>query len=211
MAGADRRRERWRRYWDKEAAGYDKQMAFADRYLFGDTRSWVCSQAVGHTLEVGIGTGLNLPFYPNDIQLTGIDFSPVMLEGARQRARDLGLAVDLREGDALVLPFPDARFDTVVATFSLCAILEDRHAVAEMSRVLRPDGLLLLGDHVASSLLPVRVLQYVLELGTVPLQGEHFTRRPARHVEAAGFRIEKQDRFKLGLVERIAARKPATP
>ena len=64
-------RDRWRRYWDKHSASYDKQMRFFDRVLFGDSRAWVCSQATGDTLEVGIGTGLNLPLYPAGITLTG--------------------------------------------------------------------------------------------------------------------------------------------
>jgi ubiquinone/menaquinone biosynthesis C-methylase UbiE len=98
--------DRWRRYWDKHSASYDKQMRFFDRHLFADSRAWVCAQATGHTLEVAVGTGLNLPFYPADVELTGIDFSPAMLGIARHRAGQLGRAVDLREADALALPFP---------------------------------------------------------------------------------------------------------
>jgi ubiquinone/menaquinone biosynthesis C-methylase UbiE len=201
--------DRWRRYWDKHSAGYDKQMGFFGRHLFGDSRQWVCSRATGQTLEVAIGTGLNLPFYDENVQLTGIDFSPAMLAVARDRARRLGHPVDLREADALALPFPDASFDTAVCTFSLCAIPDDGRAITEMSRVLGPGGLMLLADHIEGSAWPVRVIQRGLELLTVPLQGEHFTRRPLRHIQAAGFRIEQRDRFKLGVIERLAARKPA--
>src|SRR5579859_826580 len=204
--------ERWRRYWDKSAASYDKQMGFFDRHLFGDSRNWVCSQASGDTLEVGIGTGLNLPFYPERVRLTGIDFSPAMLALARQRATELGrTTADLRQGDALALPFPDASFDTVICTFVLCAVPDDRRAVGEMSRVPRPGGLMLLADHVAGSAWPVRAVQRATELITGPLQGEHFTRRPLRHVQDLGLHIEQHERFKLGIVERLAARHPAGP
>ena len=202
---------RWRRYWDKHSANYDKQMGFFDRHLFADSRGWVCSRAAGQTLEVAIGTGLNLPFYGEQVQLTGIDFSPAMLGIARDRARQLGSIVNLQEADALALPFADASFDTVVCTFSLCAIPDDRRSVTEMNRVLRPGGLLLLADHIEGSAWPARVVQRALDLFTVPLQGEHFTRRPLRHVEAAGFQVEQRDRFKLGITERLAARKPAAP
>src|SRR5579859_1052695 len=142
-------RDRWRRYWDKHSASYDKQMGFFDRVLFGDSRAWVCAQAAGDTLEVAIGTGLNLPLYPPGIRLTGIDLSAAMLAIARRRAQQLGRAVDLREADAHALPFPGAAFDTVVCTFSLCAIPDEHQAVSEMTRVLRPGGLLLLADHIA--------------------------------------------------------------
>jgi ubiquinone/menaquinone biosynthesis C-methylase UbiE len=207
MRAAGWRNDRWRRYWDKHAASYDKQMGFFDRRLFGDSRQWACGQAAGETLEVAIGTGLNLPFYGEQVQLTGIDFSPAMLAIARERATQLGRMVDLREADAVALPFPDARFDTVVCTFALCAIPDDRSAVAEMRRVLRPGGLLPLADHIEGSAWPARVIQRALELFTVPLQGEHFTRRPLRHVQAQGLQIEQRGRLKLGLTERLAARK----
>jgi len=202
--------QRLRRYWDKHAPAYDRQMRFFDRHLFGDTRAWVCQQASGDTLEVAVGTGLNLGYYPDGARLTGVDFSPAMLERARARARRLGRTVDLREGDAHALAFPDASFDTVVCTFSLCGIPDQRQAIAEMRRVLRPGGQLLLADHVAGSAWPVRAVQWLLELVTVPLGGEHLRRRPLEHVRAQGFQLQRQERFKLGIVERLAARKPAT-
>ena len=137
MAG-EQNRDRWRRYWDQTSPSYDKQMRFYERVLLGDSRSWVCGQAIGDALEVAVGTGLNLPFYPAGVELTGIDFSPAMLGVARTRARQLGRIVDLRQADAHALPFPDAFFDTVVCTFALCAIPDERRAVGEMIRVLRP-------------------------------------------------------------------------
>jgi ubiquinone/menaquinone biosynthesis C-methylase UbiE len=209
MAAVDDRRDRWRRNWDRSAPGCDKAMDWADRYLFRDSRTWVCSRAAGATLEVAVGTGLNLPFYPEQVELTGIDFSPGMLAIARRRASQLGREADLREADALALPFPDGSFDTVVGTYALCAIPDDRAAVAEMSRVLRPGGLLLLADHVAASAWPLRAIQRASEKVAIALHGEHFTRRPLRHVEAEGLRVEEHERFLAGIAERLAARKPA--
>jgi SAM-dependent methyltransferase len=106
--------ERLRRYWDKHASGYDREMAFLERMLFPDGRAWVCSQVTGDVLEVAIGTGRNLPFYPPDIHLTGVEFSPAMLDLARQAARALGRTIQLRLGDAQALDLPTASFDTVV-------------------------------------------------------------------------------------------------
>ncbi len=200
--------QRLRRYWDKHAAGYDRQMGFFDRHLFADTREWICTRAVGQVLEVAIGTGLNLPHYPETVALTGLEFSPVMLEHARKRADQLGRTVHLCEGDAQALQFGDASFDTVVCTFSLCSIPNDRQAVTEMVRVLRPGGLLLLADHVEATAWHARAVQRLLELVTIPMAEEHFRRRPIQHVQALGLQIEAHDRFKLGIVERLAARKP---
>jgi ubiquinone/menaquinone biosynthesis C-methylase UbiE len=208
MPAEKAKRDRWRRYWDKQSVSYDKQMRFFDRTLFKDSREWVCTRASGDTLEVAVGTGLNLPLYPPAVRLTGIDLSPAMLGIARNRATELGRAADLREADAHALPFPDAAFDTVVCTFSLCAIPDERLAITEMKRVLKPGGTLLLADHVAGSTWPVRAIQRLLEVLTVPLGGEHFLRRPSSLVQADGFEIEDGDRFTLGVVERLAARNP---
>jgi ubiquinone/menaquinone biosynthesis C-methylase UbiE len=184
-------------------------MRFFDRVLFKDSRAWVCSRAEGETLEVGVGTGLNLPFYSGAVRLTGIDLSPAMLAIARQQASHLDHPAELREADAQALPYPDESFDTVVCTFSLCAIPDDRRAVAEMYRVLRPAGRLLLADHVAGSSWPVRAVQRLIEFVTIPTGGEHFLRRPSTLLRAQGFEIEQQERFKLGIVERVTARKPS--
>lgn len=75
---------------------------------------------------------------------------------------------------------------------------------------MRPGGVLLLADHVASSQRALRASQRLLELVTIPVGGEHFLRRPIEHVHAAGLRIERHDRFAAGIVERLAARKPAS-
>jgi len=208
---SDHRAQRLRRHWDKHARTYDKQMAFWERRLFGDGRHWVCAQASGEVLEVAIGTGRNLPFYPEGIRLTGVDFSPAMLELARRQADQLGRKVDLRLGDAQALDLADASFDTVVCTLSLCAIPDERRAVAEMRRMLRPGGRLLLLDHVAAAPRPARAIQWLLERATIPLGGEHLRRRPLRQVQVEGFQIERRERSKLGIVERLVARKPAEP
>lgn len=201
-------RSRWRAAWDRQASTYDRQMRFFDRKLFKDSRSWVCQQATGDVLEVAIGTGLNLEHYPAGTRLTGIELSTGMLDLARERASKLGVEVDLREGDAHRLDFADSSFDSVVCTFSLCAIPDHRLAVAEMHRVLKPGGLLLLADHVASPNLLGRGIQRLAEVVTVRMGGEHFRRRPLEIVESLGLIVEQRDRFGFGIVERLSARKP---
>jgi ubiquinone/menaquinone biosynthesis C-methylase UbiE len=113
-----------------------------------------------------------------------------------------------RGGDAQDLPFPDESFDTAVCTLSLCNIPDDRKAVAEMKRVLRPGGRLLLLDHVRAASRLGRAVQRVLEVVMVPLEGEHLLRRPLEHVQAEGFEVEQRERYKAGIVERLSARRP---
>jgi ubiquinone/menaquinone biosynthesis C-methylase UbiE len=176
-----------------------------DRLLFRDSRAWVCGQATGDVLEIAIGTALNLEHYPAGVRLTGIDMSAEMLALARTRVAESRRAARLEVGDAEHLAFPDASFDTVVCTFALCGIPDPRRAVAEMARVLRPGGTLLLADHVASTNPLLGAAQRVAELASVPLAGEHFRRRPLTLVRAAGFEIVRSQRFAAGIVERLAA------
>lgn len=195
---------RWQRYWDRKSRTYDKEMSVWDRRMFGDSRQWACGQATGEVLEVAVGTGLNLPHYPDAVTLTGIDISDRMLDLARERGRP----ATLQQGDAHALPFADGSFDTVVCTFGLCAIPDVDTAVAEMARVLRPGGRLILVDHVVSTSRVIRVVQWLAERVTVPLAGEHFLRRPLHQVQASGLDIEQRQRFaRGGMIERLVARK----
>jgi ubiquinone/menaquinone biosynthesis C-methylase UbiE len=201
-----RRKQLLQRYWAKEAHRYDKQMTFWERRIFGTNhRVWACSRAIGDTLEVAIGTGLNLPHYPLAVRLTGVDLSPEMLDIAAQRAAELGREVALQEGDALDLPFPEGRFDTVVCTYSLCNVPDEFIAVGEMKRTLKHGGKLLLVDHVRSSVKPIYWAQRMFEFISIRREGEHMTRRPLDQVRQHGFEIEEQQRSKAGVVERIAA------
>src|SRR5437899_8828368 len=108
-SGDGRETEPVRGLYEKEARKYDREMNFFDRLLFAGAREWVCAQATGEVLEIGIGTGRNLPHYRHDVRLTGVELSPAMLEIARARARKLGRDVDLRVGDAQKLEFGDNR------------------------------------------------------------------------------------------------------
>jgi ubiquinone/menaquinone biosynthesis C-methylase UbiE len=200
--------ERLKRHWDREAPTYDRRMGFFERVLIGEGREWVCSRASGEVLEVAVGTGRNFTFYPQGVRLSGIDLSPAMLEIARKRAEEFGVDADLREGDAQRLPFADASFDTVVCTLSLCNIPDDRRAIAEMKRVLRSGGRLLLLDHVRASSKVWLAVQRVLEPVLRRFSCEHLLRRPLEHVVAEGFEVEQRERSKAGIVERLSARKP---
>jgi ubiquinone/menaquinone biosynthesis C-methylase UbiE len=200
--------DRVRRIQDKTAPRYDRKIRFFERILFGGGREWVCSQASGDVLEIAVGTARNLPYYGDDVRLTGIELSPEMLAIAQGRREEIGREADLRLGDAEALEFSDESFDTVVCTLSLCTIPDDAKAVSEVRRVLRPGGRFLLLEHVRSPVLPVRAVQRMIEPLAIRFAADHQTREPLRHLESEGFVIEEQERLKWGIVERIAARKP---
>jgi ubiquinone/menaquinone biosynthesis C-methylase UbiE len=197
-----------RGHYDKIASRYDRQIKFFERILFGDGRQWVCSQSQGDVLEIAAGTGRNLRYYPPGVRITAIELSPEMLAIARGAAAAAGRDTDLRVGDAQSLEFPDESFDTVVCTLSLCTIPDDRTAVAEVKRVLRPGGRFVLLEHVRSPVWAVRTGQRLLEPLMLRFAHDHLLREPLQHLRAEGFEVERLERSKLGIVERIAARKP---
>ncbi|HWS33283.1 MAG TPA: methyltransferase domain-containing protein [Actinoplanes sp.] len=197
------RTARNRAVWDRSAGNYDRQIAFLDRHWFRDGRRWLGERAEGRILDVGAGTGLNLPHYPPGSVVTCLDFSPAMLREARANATRPARFV---EGDAARLPLRDSSFDTVVCALALCSIPSPRAALAEMRRVLVPGGRLLLLDHVASTWPPIRAAQWLLERVTIRTADEHFTRRQFPLV-ARDFTIVAAERDRAGTVERIHARK----
>ena len=208
VAPAFQETERVRRVYEREARKYDRNVRIPERLLFSGGREWACAHAEGEVLEIAVGTGLNLPHYPDGVRLTGIEFVPAMLDIARRRAVALGRPVELRLGDAQALEFEDATFDTVVCTLSLCTIPDDRAAVAEVRRVLRPGGRFVVLEHVRSPVRAVRGVQRLLAPALLRFGADHVLREPLEHVQAEGFSIELLERSKLGLVERLVARKP---
>jgi ubiquinone/menaquinone biosynthesis C-methylase UbiE len=206
--------DRVRSVQDKQASGYDRQMAFFERLLFGGAREWACSQMKGEVLEIAVGTGRNIPLYPKDVRVTAVELSPQMLALARGRNDQLGTAVDLQLGDAQALEFGEASFDTVLITFALCTIPDDRRAAEEAFRVLRPGGSLVAVEHVRSPVTAVRAVQRVIDPLAVRFGADHLTREPLDYLADIGFEVEEVSRSKWGIVERVRARKPvgvATP
>jgi ubiquinone/menaquinone biosynthesis C-methylase UbiE len=196
------------RFYDRMAPRYDRVIRLPERLLFAGGREWACRQARGDVLEFAVGTGRNFPFYPEGVRLAGVELSPKMLAVARDRAAALGRSVDLRVGDVQDLDWPDASVDTVVSTLSMCSIPDERRAIAEAWRVLRPGGRLVLLEHVRSPNRLVRAGQRILEPLTVRFQHDHLLREPLDTVTRQGFVVDDFERSKWGIVERLAAHKP---
>jgi len=210
MSGPDATQQ-LRRLWDRYASRYDRDTGFYDRFLLADSRPWICSQAEGKVLEVAVGSGRNLPFYPQDIELTGVDLSAGMLGLGRGRAARLDRRITLCQADAQRLPFDDDLFDTLVCTLGLSSIPDPAAAVHEMHRVLRTGGRLLVLGHVGSPNRIVRMAQRRLERLSLRLAGDHQTRHIYPLIVATGFSIERRERLRAGVIERIAATKRRGP
>lgn len=201
--------ERSRQVWRRAAAQYDRVMSVTER-LFGfrQGREWACGQARGEVLEIAVGTARNLSHYPEGVRLTGIDLSPEMLAVARRRAASLGRRVELHEADATSLPFPDARFDTVVCTLALCSIPDPVAAVREALRVCRPGGRLRFFEHGLASNRAVAWVERVLEPLTLRFEADRLTQRPDEVLRSAGADILEIQRSGAGACWRLLASRP---
>jgi ubiquinone/menaquinone biosynthesis C-methylase UbiE len=135
-------------FWANRVLPHLVEKACRSTTILEERKRWI-PRAHGNVLELGVGSGLNLPFYDaaKVTRVTGIDPSAPLLERAASRASEAPFGVELLQGHAEALPFSDRTFDTVVVTYSLCSVDEPLHALAEARRVLRPDGELVFVEH----------------------------------------------------------------
>jgi ubiquinone/menaquinone biosynthesis C-methylase UbiE len=180
-------------------------MGLYERAVFNPAMDWVLSRpavqaerarllaaARGSVLEIGVGTGLNLPHYPPAVTaITAAAPAAALDERAARRARDRGIAVELVNARAESLPFASGSFDTAVATFVLCTVADPAAAVDELARVLRPGGRILFLEHVVRRRGPGRLVQRVLDPIHRPLTCGCSLVRDTAAALAARFELEE--------------------
>jgi ubiquinone/menaquinone biosynthesis C-methylase UbiE len=204
----ERQLKRIRKNYDRNAERYERCMGLTDR-LTRAARRKVGETVTGSLLEVGIGSGLSLPYYPESVHVTGVDLSTEMLRLCRARAADLGRAVELLEHDAQSLPFPDAAFDSIAFNLCLCTIPDPLLAVREGLRVAHPGPPMVFLEHVRSHLWPVALLQDLVNPLTVRFETDHFNRRTLDTVRAAGVEVLAVERWALGFFNLIVGKRSA--
>lgn len=169
-------------------------------------RQRLIRQAQGRVLEIGVGTGNNLPLYDPvaTTEVVGIDLSPGMLE--RARSKPCPVPVTLLEMDAQRLEFPDGSFDTVLASYVFCTIPDPITALREAARVCRPDGRILLLEHMRVDRPVIGTLMDAAAPLVSALVGCHINRRTVENVRLAGLTVERMEPVKGDLVKLIYAR-----
>ena len=193
-----------RRRYDRVAGVYDwmelgagRRMSVWRQALWRDVR--------GDVLEVGVGTGANMPYYPKEARVCAIDFSPRMLERARCRARELGADVRLMLMDAQDLAFADNCFDFVLTTCVFCSVPDAVRGLREIRRVLRPTGRLVMLEHMRSDVVPLGFFMDLLNPLVVGTVGANINRRTLENVRAAGLQIVSAENLLLDIFRRIVA------
>ena len=167
---------------------YDAFMSVFDWTGLARWRVWLVRGARGRTLEVGCGTGRNLPLYDLTTPVVALELDRHVLRAARRRAGHVPMVV----GDAADLPFRDGTFDTVVSGLVFCSVRDAARGLAEVRRVLRPHGEFRLMEHVRStSAVGAAVQDAIQPAWTWIAGGCHPNRDTEAAVEAAGFRIDR--------------------
>ena len=206
-------KEEVRRAYDRLAPWYDLLEAVPDRFLgVARRRRRLLSRARGRVLEVAVGTGRNLPRYPDGCRVVGLDASRGMLGRARDRRARTGAEVTgLVRGDTERLPFRTDAFDTVVDSLALCTYPRPVRALREMSRVCRPDGRILLLEHGRSSWEPLGRFQDRHEGALARRVGCRWNREPREIAERAGLRVRRARRSVLGIFHALEASPAPAP
>jgi phosphatidylethanolamine/phosphatidyl-N-methylethanolamine N-methyltransferase len=178
------------RTYERIAPLYDTLDALYERMWKQRLRRRLLRRARGRVLDVGVGTGCNLPHYPAEVDVVGVDLSARMLERAAQRAALLNRPVQLAQMNLLQLDFPDHSFDTLVATFVLLCLPESLQTAAlrELHRVCRPGGVILVLDYKLSSHAPVRVLTRCMSPWMRFAFGGRYDARTEDYLSDAGLR-----------------------
>ena len=186
---------------------YDLMEGMAEgRYRPWREKLWALVEGP-RVLEVGVGTGKNMPYWPKGMQtlapparagVTAIDLTPGMLDFARRRANELGLTADLQLGDVQALDFPDHTFDATVATFVFCSVPDPVLGLRELARVVRPGGQVLLLEHMRSANALIGAVMDTLNPIVVRIMGANINRRTVDNMQASGLHIERVEDLGLG-------------
>ncbi len=191
-----------RRRYDRNARFFDRM----DRMVQDSWREQAVADARGKVLEVGVGTGKNLPFYRPEVtsEVVGIDLSSGML--ARSRDKVCKVPLTLLEMDAERMDFADHTFDTVVATCVFCTVPDPVQGLREVRRVCRPEGRIFLLEHVRIDRPVAGWLMDMLDPVAVGLIGTHINRRTVENATLAGLAVDRVEKLRGDLVLLIQAR-----
>jgi ubiquinone/menaquinone biosynthesis C-methylase UbiE len=191
--------------YNRFARSYDWVEGIPDLLGVSRLRRRLLKRASGKVLEVAVGTGRNLQFYPSDCQIATLDVSNEMLNVARKRAAKLSMDISFFLGDAEVLPFPDKSFDTVVSSLTTCTFPNPAAALREMRRVCKSAGKILLLEHGRSDREWLGRFQDRTADRFAKQLGCHWNRESLELVREAGLKVVEGRRVFFGIFYQIEA------
>jgi ubiquinone/menaquinone biosynthesis C-methylase UbiE len=199
---ADKSTEIIKRRYNRTAHYYD----WMDRMVNSELRKKALSLVYGKVLEVGVGTGKNIPYYPEGCEVTAIDFSTAMLAKAEKKLHLAKVPVTLLEMDIQDMDFADDSFDTVVATCVFCSVPDPIRGLNEVRRVCKEDGKIILLEHVRSNHHLVGILMDILNPVSLNVIGSNINRRTLENIRTAHIKEQKVEDFMGKIIKLVVAR-----
>ncbi len=199
--------------YNRIAPVYDKFEFFMEKLAFNKWRKILWDQVRtsatngDRLLEAGIGTGKNIPYYPEKLDYTAIDFSTKMLARAKERANDYDLKINFKEMDIQELEFQNNYFDFIVTSCVFCSVPDPVLGLKELKRVLKPDGKIYMLEHVKSQRLLIGQLMDLLNFIPRNIWGANINRYTEENIEKAGLEIKNIENLWLDIFKLISAQK----
>lgn len=203
----DNNTEKIKRRYDRAAKFFNLTENMMERGRMSKWREEIWALAKGKVLEVGVGTGKNMSFYRNDLEITAIDFSEKMLERARSRAKELYVRVDLVQMDAQKMDFQDESFDTVITTCVFCSVPDPIKGLQEIRRVCKKDGTIIMLEHVKSRHKLIGGLMELLNPVVVRIVGANINRDTVQNIRKAGISVDIEKDVMLDIVKHLRCSK----
>jgi len=194
--------------YDRMAPYFEALEAVMEGLFFKSWRKKLWEKVEGyHILEVGVGTGKNFDYYPDNARITAIDFSQEMLKQAAHKKDRKNTSVELNLMDVQSLYFADNSFDTVIGSFVFCSVPLPLKGLKELHRVCKPGGQVLLLEHVLSSKPVIAKVMNFVNPAIVALAGANINRNTVKNVKACGFASVRVDERSGDIIKLIEARK----
>jgi len=198
--------ESTKRKWDFSSSFYDL-LAYGPERRWAPQKRGLFAHMNGKVLFVAVGTGQDIPFFPPNQNIVGIDISPRMLAQAKSRAAEYKGSLDLRVMDIHALEFPDHSFDQIVTSCTFCSVPNPVAGLSALRRVLKPGGILYMFEHTGSRVFPFNLMLNLMTPLWKPI-GPEMNRDTVANVKKAGFEILQVNNVYLDVVKTIIAISP---
>ncbi|RII31858.1 class I SAM-dependent methyltransferase [Clostridium chromiireducens] len=199
----DMHSEKIRKRYNRAARFYDILESPMEMMALREWRIDLMKGLEGNILEIGVGTGKNIEYYPDDISITAIDFSEGMLQKAREKAEKYNKNVTLIQMDAQDMKFPDNTFDTIFTTCVYCSVPDPVKGLKEMRRVCKPNGKIIMIEHVRSEKWLLGAVMDILNPIVVTTYGANINRKTVENIYKSGFTDVNSNNLYGDIVKKI--------
>lgn len=187
--------------YNRIAKIYDLIYGFMERKIMHELRKQLWGNVSGKVLEVGIGTGANIEYYPTDADITAIDFSENMIEIAARKATKFNRKVNILQMDVQALEFEKDTFDYIITTCVFCSVPDPIKGLSEIKRVCKDNGKIIMIEHVRSNYRILGRIMDIINPLTLLIQGVNINRKTVENIKNVGITVNKEKNIVLDVLK----------